>query len=71
VMGGRDLATKLHERRPELPILFMSGYTRDAMIHSATLRAGESFIEKPFAPGVLTQKVRDALDAAFKRRPAK
>jgi two-component system, cell cycle sensor histidine kinase and response regulator CckA len=66
--GGRELATRLLERRPDLPIVFMSGYTRDAMIHSAALRPSESFVEKPFTPGILTQKVREALDAAAKRR---
>ncbi|MEO7082886.1 MAG: ATP-binding protein [Gemmatimonadaceae bacterium] len=69
-MGGRDLAIKLGDLRPTVPILFMSGYTRDAMIHSAALRPSESFIEKPFTPGILTQKVRDALEAA-KRRETK
>jgi signal transduction histidine kinase/CheY-like chemotaxis protein len=67
-MGGRELATRLLERRPDLPIVFMSGYTRDAMIHSAALRPSESFVEKPFTPGILTRKVREALDAAAKRR---
>jgi signal transduction histidine kinase/ActR/RegA family two-component response regulator len=70
-MGGRELATKLHKSRPDVPILFMSGYTRDAMIHSAALSPSESFLEKPFTPGILTEKVRDALDASAVRRKAR
>jgi two-component system cell cycle sensor histidine kinase/response regulator CckA len=61
-MGGRDLVTFVKRLRPRLPTLLMSGYTRDAMLHSADLSAGASFIEKPFTPEALTHKVREVLD---------
>jgi CheY-like chemotaxis protein len=63
-LGGRDLATHVGRLRPGVPTLLMSGYTRDAMVHSAGMSATESFIEKPFTPDALAAKVRDVLDRA-------
>jgi CheY-like chemotaxis protein len=63
-MGGRDLATHLERIRPRLPTLLMSGYTRDAMVHSADLGTASWFLEKPFTPDTLTRKVREVLDRA-------
>ncbi|MFI5229862.1 MAG: ATP-binding protein [Gemmatimonadales bacterium] len=67
-LGGRDLATHVARLRPGVPTLLMSGYTRDAMVHSAEMSATESFIEKPFTPDTLAAKVRDVLDRAAAAR---
>ncbi|HEX3865367.1 MAG TPA: ATP-binding protein, partial [Gemmatimonadaceae bacterium] len=61
-MGGRDLSTHLRRLHPGLPILFMSGYTRDTGVFNSGLAAGDSFIEKPFTPEMFTQRVREALE---------
>ena len=67
VLGGlldggqlRDAALKL---RPGLPVLFMTGYTRDAIIHNGRLDEGVNLLTKPFTARALTQKVRQLLDA--------
>ncbi len=60
-MSGRELAVSLQERWPALRVLFMSGYTDDAIVHHGVLEAGANFVQKPFTPDVLATKVRDAL----------
>lgn len=62
-MGGRELAATLLETRPSLKVLFMSGYTDDAVMHHGALEAGQGFLQKPFNPGSLSRKVRDVLDS--------
>jgi PAS domain S-box-containing protein len=62
-MGGSELAKKVRELKPEARILFTSGYTEDAAVRQSLLHAGEAFIEKPFTPGSLTKKTREALDS--------
>ena len=61
-MSGRDLAAAIGIARPETKILFMSGYTDDAIVRHGVLEAGSQFIEKPFSPQALTVKVREVLD---------
>ncbi len=61
-MNGRDLSTKLRERRPTLKALFMSGYSDDAPEHRSVLEPGAEFIQKPFSVGGLAAKVREVLD---------
>ena len=60
-MGGPELARQLAELRPDLPIVFMSGYSDDPVVrmleHSPAL-----FLPKPFTAAALTEKVRAALD---------
>jgi PAS domain S-box-containing protein len=60
-ISGPELAERLHKLRPELPVLFMSGYTDDAIVHHGVLEEGANFIQKPFAPDVLAKKVKQAL----------
>jgi CheY-like chemotaxis protein len=63
-MGGRALATELARTRPNIPILLMSGYTRDSLSGNTELGASGAFIEKPFTPEKLLRKVGDVLEAA-------
>jgi PAS domain S-box-containing protein len=61
-LSGREVADRLAALRPEMKVLFMSGYTDDAVVHHGILDANTPFIQKPFATGALARKVRDVLD---------
>jgi len=61
-MGGRELALKLTTLRPEMKILFMSGYTDDAIVRHGVLTAGVMFLQKPFTLVAMARKVREVLD---------
>lgn len=61
-MSGRKLAEAIQKIRPEIKILFVSGYTEDAIIHHDVLRSGTPFLQKPFVPTTLAEKVREVLD---------
>ncbi len=61
--NGREVAEMLRERHPGLKVLYMSGYTRDSIVHDGRLDEGIEFLEKPFTPETLLQKVRLVLDA--------
>jgi CheY-like chemotaxis protein len=60
-MRGPELAERLLRLRPDLRVLFMSGYTDDAIAHHGFLDAGREFLQKPFTPLRLTQKIREVL----------
>jgi len=62
-MGGRQLVEQLAPNRPEMRIVFMSGYTNNALLHNESLQQGTLFLQKPFTPDVLLRKVRDALNS--------
>ena len=62
-MGGRELALELWKSRSDTRVLFMSGYTEDAILHQGLRRATVGFIGKPFRPDFLASKVREMLDA--------
>jgi CheY-like chemotaxis protein len=62
-MSGRDLADQLAIERPDLRVLFTSGYADDTIVHEGVLEAGTAFILKPFTPNALLQTIRDLLDA--------
>jgi len=62
-MSGKDLADKLSSQLPDLKMLFMSGYTDEAIVHHGVLDSSVEFIQKPFTPAALIKKVREVLDA--------
>jgi PAS domain S-box-containing protein len=63
-VNGKEIATRLCARRPDLRVLFMSGYAADVIAHHGVLDAGVSFIQKPLSFEVLARKVRALLDEA-------
>jgi two-component system, cell cycle sensor histidine kinase and response regulator CckA len=63
--GGKVLATELMTLRPDLKILFVSGYTDDAVIHNGVLNHSANFLQKPFTLYALAQKVREVLDTPW------
>jgi len=60
-MSGRQLADRLKEQRPGLKVLFVSGYTDDAIVRHGMLEPGIAFLQKPFTPQKLARKVREVL----------
>lgn len=62
-MSGRELAELLTIQRPNMSVLYMSGYTDDAIVHHGVLKEGTAFIAKPFSPDTLARRVREILDA--------
>jgi signal transduction histidine kinase/HAMP domain-containing protein len=63
-MGGKELATRMKTVRPDCRVLFTSGYTDDALVQYGVASHGFAFLEKPFSPVGLAQKVRAILDEA-------
>jgi PAS domain S-box-containing protein len=61
-MSGRELAEQIEKSSPDMKVLFMSGYTDNAIQHHGVLDSETAFIEKPFSPASLTRKIRDVLD---------
>jgi CheY-like chemotaxis protein len=61
-LSGRELAEQLAPLRKEMKVLYMSGYTDDAIVHHGVLEEGTAFIEKPFTPLTLSRKVREVLN---------
>ena len=60
--NGRALADKLRSRYPELPVLYTTGYTRNAIVHQGRLDAGVQLLNKPYTQQDLARKIREMLD---------
>jgi DNA-binding NarL/FixJ family response regulator len=61
-LGGRTLAEEFAKTRPTVKVLYMSGYTDDAIVHHGVLDEGTHLLAKPFTSVSLTRKVREVLD---------
>jgi CheY-like chemotaxis protein len=61
-MGGTELADRIRVMRPNINVLFMSGYTDSAIIRHDLPKPGSAFLPKPFLPSMLIHKIRDVLD---------
>lgn len=69
-MSGRELANRLKRRRPEMQVLYMSGYTNEAIAHLGVLDNGVAFMQKPFTLDSLLFKMRGVLCATPSERVA-
>jgi CheY-like chemotaxis protein len=65
-MNGRALAIEAAALRPNLPILFTTGYARNAIIQGGRLKPGDHFLAKPYTQREIAQKLRAVLDASPK-----
>jgi PAS domain S-box-containing protein len=63
LMSGPELVRRITTIRPDLKILYISGYTDRALVHQGLRDRGSAFLQKPFTPDTLARKVRDVLDA--------
>ena len=61
-MSGKQLAERLQAAQPGLRVIYMTGYTANAIVHRGVLEPGTHLVQKPFTPESLAQKVRQALD---------
>jgi PAS domain S-box-containing protein len=68
-MSGRELAERLASLRPEAKVLYMSGYTDDAIVRHGALAVGTAYLQKPFTPSALVCKIREVLDTVKKHAP--
>jgi len=60
-MSGRELSARLCATHPQTKVLYLSGYTEDAIVHEGVLEAGTAFLQKPFTLQMLSRKVREVL----------
>jgi len=60
--SGRELASRITPHRPGIRVLFMSGYTENVITSGGMLEKGLAFLQKPFTPAVLVEKVREVLN---------
>jgi CheY-like chemotaxis protein len=64
LLSSKELVDRMIKARPEIEVIYMSGYTDDVIAHHGVLDPGIQFVEKPFTPNVLARKVREVLDTA-------
>ena len=63
-MGGRELASRIRELVPVIPVLFTSGYTDGDIARRGLLEPGASFIQKPVTPSALVEAVREEIESS-------
>jgi CheY-like chemotaxis protein len=63
-MNGKMLADLVRARRPEIALIYCSGYAEDIIVHHGILAPGVAFLQKPFTPRALATKLRETLDAS-------
>jgi two-component system, cell cycle sensor histidine kinase and response regulator CckA len=68
-MSGPDVVKKIASLKPGMRVLFISGYTDEALVHHGILRTGAAFLQKPFLPDALVRKVREVLDSRRNSAP--
>jgi two-component system cell cycle sensor histidine kinase/response regulator CckA len=61
-LSGREIARRIGARHPQIRVLYMSGYPDNVIAHGGVLEEGLSFLQKPFTPSALAEKVREILD---------
>ena len=69
-MGGRELVERLTALRPDLAVIFMSGYAEDFALGEGAAGAAVTYLQKPFAPELLLERIRELLAARPASRPA-
>lgn len=67
--SGKELADELAGVYPEMTVLYMSGYTEHSIVRDGRLDPGTEFLEKPFRPDELVQRVREVLDRSAEAAP--
>jgi two-component system, cell cycle sensor histidine kinase and response regulator CckA len=63
-MSGRELAELVTGRHPDTKVIYMSGYTTDAIVQHGIIESNRAFLQKPFSPDAVVRKVREVLDKA-------
>ena len=66
-MDGPALAKQVLKERPDIKVLFMSGYATNFIMHDGVVDPGTNFLEKPFHPRTLLSKVREVLESGPRR----
>src|SRR6266852_3858298 len=66
MMSGRELAERLAPLRPDMRVLYMSGYSDDAIVHYGVLEPGIAFLQKPFTGDTLIRKAQEVLGVPCK-----
>ena len=70
-MNGRELARRAEALRPGLPVLYMTGYSRNAVVHQGRLDEGVELVQKPISQSQLANRIREILDRQLRRADRK